>query len=212
MSTFLPMFPLQLVVFPDENLNLHIFEPRYKQLIRECETQGITFGIPTYLNGKVMDIGTEVKLLSIEKRYPSGEMDIKTQGLGTFKIQEFYKIAPERLYAGADVERLETQPSEGDYVLAEQVLNAVRDLFDLLNVQKELPDVPNAFRTFDWAHHVGLSTEQEYTLLCLADENQRLKYLKSHLDELLPRVREVEEVRRKAQMNGHFKNVIPPDL
>lgn len=212
MPTFLPMFPLQLVVFPGENLNLHIFEPRYRQLVQECETEGITFGIPAYLNGKLMDIGTEVQLLTIEKRYESGELDIKTKGLGIFRIREFYKVAPEKLYSGAEIEYLNPPSLEGDYLLAEQILTIVEELFSLLNVHKELPETPNDFRVFDWAHHIGLSTDQEYTLLCLPGEKERLIYIKSHLDELLPRVREVEEVRRKAQMNGHFKNVIPPDL
>ena len=57
MTDFLPLFPLKLVAFPGEELNLHIFEPRYKQLIREFEQNGTTFGIPTFLDNKVLDFG-----------------------------------------------------------------------------------------------------------------------------------------------------------
>ena len=63
MTDFLPLFPLKLVAFPGEELNLHIFEPRYKQLIRECEQNGTTFGIPTFLDNKVLDFGTEIELI-----------------------------------------------------------------------------------------------------------------------------------------------------
>ena len=62
MIDFLPLFPLKLVAFPGEQLNLHIFEPRYKQLFRECEENQITFGIPAFIDNKIMDIGTELKL------------------------------------------------------------------------------------------------------------------------------------------------------
>ena len=63
----LPLFPLQLVVYPGEKLNLHIFEPRYKQLIQECQEQGTTFGIPAFIDSEIMSIGTEIELLKIEK-------------------------------------------------------------------------------------------------------------------------------------------------
>ena len=85
----LALFPLQIVVFPGEAVNLHIFEPRYRELIKDCQEDGITFGIPTFQNGKVLDFGTEVELLSIEKRYPGGEMDIKTRARGIFQILDF---------------------------------------------------------------------------------------------------------------------------
>ncbi len=94
MTDFLPLFPLQLVVFPGEKLNLHIFEPRYKQLIREVEQNGTTFGIPSYIDGKVMDVGTEIRLISVEKRYEDGQMDIRTEGMGLFRIIELYRVAP----------------------------------------------------------------------------------------------------------------------
>ena len=75
MHDFLPLFPLKLVVYPGEQLNLHIFEPRYKQLIREAEHNGTTFGIPAFIEENVMDIGTEIKLLSIEKRHEIPDHD-----------------------------------------------------------------------------------------------------------------------------------------
>jgi ATP-dependent Lon protease len=50
MPRLLPLFPLNLVVFPHEKLNLHIFEPRYRQLVRDCLEQNLTFGIPPFLD------------------------------------------------------------------------------------------------------------------------------------------------------------------
>ncbi len=212
MPMLLPLFPLQLVVFPDEQLNLHIFEPRYKQLIQVCEEEGLTFGIPAYIDGKIMQVGTEVKLLKVEKRYPNGEMDVRTQGMGIFRIETFYKNAPGKLYAAAKVERIETGSDKSDYLLAEAILGILQELFEMLNIPKELPKNAADFRIHDWAHHIGLSLEQEYELLKMDKETDRQQFVKKHLESILPKVREVEEIRRKAMMNGHFKNIIPPKI
>jgi len=211
MTDFLPLFPLKMVVFPGEELNLHIFEPRYKQLIRESEQNGTTFGIPTYIDNKVMDFGTEIKLKSIEKRYENGELDIKTIGVGIFKIQEFFSTAPNKLYAGADIERV-TFSQDGDFRMYDKILNSISELFKVLNINKDIPNNPRNFNTYDMAHHVGFSIEQEYKLLCIPSETDRQDYMLNHLDRLIPVVREMERLRKKAQMNGHFKNVIPPNV
>jgi len=66
MIATLPMFPLELVAFPGEELPLHIFEQRYQQLIEDCEEERVTFGIPTYIN-KRLEYGTEMELLKVVK-------------------------------------------------------------------------------------------------------------------------------------------------
>ena len=70
MTNFIPIFPLSVVMYPGETLNLHIFEPRYKELIRECTSQKKPFGIPSVINGKVTELGT----LELWMRHePSGQ-------------------------------------------------------------------------------------------------------------------------------------------
>ena len=78
MTNFIPIFPLGIVVFPNESLNLHIFEPRYKQMIQECMEQKKMFGIPTVIAQKIGELGTLVRIKEISKTYENGEMDIKT--------------------------------------------------------------------------------------------------------------------------------------
>lgn len=211
MSVFLPLFPLQIVVYPRENLNLHIFEPRYKQLIKECEEEGITFGMPAYIDGKIKEVGTELKLLKIEKKYTKGEMDIRTLGIGLFKIQKRYQKAPGKLYGAADVDRLEFT-LEGDYLMNEKILILIAELFDLLHINKPIPKDPNLFITYEIAHHVGFTLEQEYDFLKLATEIERQAFLFKHLENLIPIVKQMEQLRERVQMNGHFKNIIPPEL
>ena len=209
MTDFLPLFPLKMVVFPGEKLNLHIFEPRYKQLIREAEQNGTTFGIPAFIDNKIMNCGTEISLLSVEKRYENGEMDIKTEGIGLFEIKQYYKVAPNKLYAGADIQRIQQVP-HSDHTLSIEIVERVKELFRILKIKKKLPESKGQFSTFKIAHHVGLSLEQEYQFLCLSTEFDRQNFIFDHLEQLIPIVREMERLRKRVQLNGHFKNVIPP--
>ena len=80
MTNFIPIFPLGIVVFPGEKLHLHIFEPRYKQLINECKESGKPFGIPTVISNRMNEMGTLVELKDIVQTYDNGEMDIKHRG------------------------------------------------------------------------------------------------------------------------------------
>lgn len=209
MEGIIPLFPLQLVVFPGEDLNLHIFEPRYRQLVKECEEEGITFGIPAFINNKVQEIGTEVELLRVEKRYASGESDIRTRGIGLFRIDKFYNEAPGKLYAGAEVEYLDVF-MDGETDLNVEILELAQKLFELLNITKELPEDPADLVTYDIAHHVGFTVKQEYELLSISQEVKRQEFMRDHLKQLIPVVREMERLRQRVQMNGHFKNMIPP--
>src|SRR6202042_3914216 len=103
MTNFIPIFPLSIVVYPGESLNLHIFEPRYKQLINECHAEGKPFGIPTVINDKVSEMGTLMNITEIVSTSENGEMDIKTEGISVFRILEVIKRVPEKLYSGAIV-------------------------------------------------------------------------------------------------------------
>lgn len=211
MTDFLPLFPLQMVVFPGENLNLHIFEPRYKQLIRECEQNLISFGIPAFLNKKLMLIGTELELLEIVKKHPDGKLDIKTKGIGIFKINEYFSQAPNKLYPGADISRLDLDDAY-DLGLNEEILDLVGQLFQLLKLNKKVPNTAKSFRMYDIAHFIGLSLEQEYALLTLPTELERQEFVKKHIEGLIPIVKRMERSRSRAKMNGHFKNIKPPKV
>lgn len=211
MSEILALFPLQIVAFPGEEVNLHIFEPRYKQLIKDCEERGITFGIPPYVDGKVQQTGTEIELLEIVRRYPNGELDVRTKGQGVFSIEEFFPQAPGKLYAGGTITRLKND-AKGDPSLAAQLLERVTELYELLRVDKEPPPDADSLNTYDLAHHVGFNLEQEVELLRLLTEVERQQFMLRHLDHIIPVVREMETLRQRVQMNGHFKNLQPPDF
>lgn len=209
MAIYLPLFPLNIVVFPDEKLNLHIFEPRYKQLISECHALNTTFGIPAFVNNSVGKFGTEVKILSVEKNYEGGEMDIKTIGVRCFKIIEFFRTMPDKLYAGGIIEPVEDVADE-DPELKERIVKALKQLYQVLGLSTLFMDLPPDFKAYDIAHHLGFTIEKEYELLQCESERERQTLIVEHLERVLPVILQTEKIKEKVKMNGHFKNLIPP--
>ena len=205
----LPLFPLQLVVYPGERLPLHIFEKRYQQLIADCEEEGITFGVPTFIDKK-LEYGTEVKLQKVAKRYPNGETDVVCIGQRIFRIKEFYHEYPGKLYAGGEVEFLDDNSGSAEE-LQEELLKNIAILYVELTIDNPpVFDIP--FVSYQVAHKVGLALHQEYHMLTLRSELERLNYLIGHLKITIPVVREMNRAKEVIKMNGHFKNFDPLDF
>ena len=132
MTNFIPIFPLEMVVYPGEQVHLHIFEPRYKELIGECVQNGRLFGIPTVIQQKMKDMGTLMEVKEVVQTYENGEMDIRTQGLRIFRILEVIKEVPEKMYSGAIVTYPDNQDDEGNRELMQWVVKGVQELHRML--------------------------------------------------------------------------------
>ena len=206
MTNFIPIFPLGIVVYPGENLNLHIFEPRYKQLIKECYKNKKPFGIPAVIENKLQEYGTLVNITELSKEYDNEEMDIKTKGEKVFRILEIIKKVPDKLYSGAIV-NYPANTDKGNTELMRKIMMGIRELHKLLIVEKDFKKPDEELKTYEVAHHIGLSLQEEYELLCLVDELQRQEYLKRHLTKVIPMVAEMEGLKEKIKRNGHFKNL-----
>jgi hypothetical protein len=207
MTNFIPIFPLNVVLYPGEILNLHIFEPRYKELVKECSENKKPFGIPPVINGNVAEFGTLVYIREIVKEYDNGEMDIITEGKIVFRILEIIKVIPEKLYSGAIVNYPENSEIYHRKELMQAVIKAVRELHRILNITKDFHKSDDELNAYDLAHHAGLSLDEEYELLGLLREEQRQEYLKRHLGKVLPVVAEMEVLKERIMLNGHFKNL-----
>lgn len=211
MTNFIPIFPLGIVVYPGEHLNLHIFEPRYRQLIKECHEQNKPFGIPTVIENKLQDLGSLVQITEITTVHDNGEMDIKTKGVKVFRILEIIKEVPDKLYSGAIVNYPDNS-ERGSVELMRKIMAGIRDLHQLLKVNKEFKKTDEEIKTYDVAHHIGMSLEEEYELLGLMEELQRQEYLKRHLAKVIPMVASMEQLKEKIKLNGHFKNLPGLDI
>lgn len=206
MTNFIPIFPLSIVVYPGKDLNLHIFEPRYKQLINDCRESKKPFGIPAVLNKKMAEMGTLMEIVEVSKIYKSGEMDIKTRGVKVFRILEVIKEVPDKKYFGAIVNYPQNKET-GNRVLMGKLINGVRELHKLLNIKKKFKKEDNELWSYDLASEAGLTLNEEYELLGLMHELQREEYLKRHLARVLPIIAEMEVFKKKVKLNGHFKDM-----
>ena len=209
MTKFLPIFPLNNIAYPGQLLNLHIFEPRYKQLILECKEQGRSFGIPSVFKETLNEFGTEMELIEISKTYPDGEMDIKTRGLKAFRIIEVLREVPDKLYSAAIVYEIEHLPFDTEK-LNPALVDLVEKLHKLLGTSLNIYEKFENPLSFDLAHYVALPPEDQYRLLVATSEKARQWFLIQHLLKLIPSLEETERVKAKVQMNGHFRREVPP--
>lgn len=209
MMKFLPMFPLELVAYPAEQVNLHIYEPRYKQLVEECHENESTFGLLPYINEEHKEYGTIMRVKEIVKTYEDGKMDITTEGTGIFRMIEFVKKVPNKLYSGGIISRVDVI-NDSISTLLNKNITLMKELFDIMRIESRSILNKKNLLSFDIAHHVGFSITQEYELLGVKRESVRLKLILEHLKRVIPVIREAELLKEKIKLNGHFKNIQPP--
>lgn len=202
---YIPFFPLKLVAFPGEELNLHVFEPRYKELLADVENNGTTFGICVFTD-KLSGYGTEVMLERIKKRYEDGRMDIQTRALKAFKILSIDNPVTGKLYSGGNVSFINNDPSITD-VLHHEFIFYLKEMLHLLNYEVEFD--PLMVSSFTFAHKVGLQLEEELELLQMDSESSRTDFLIRHFKRMIPVIKAVESAKEKIKLNGHFKYLDP---
>ena len=205
----LPLFPLKSIFYPGETVPLHIFEPRYKQLIGDCREEAMTFGIPVFFNNK-LEYGTEVQLVEVVNTYGGGEMDVVCVARQVFKVLSFEPEMGEKLYPGGTVEFLEY-----DYIAPSshkaEVVDKIQQLYAIMEIPDTKIDVAK-YNSYILAHKIGLSYEEEYELLKISKEKERLDFIYNHLVSTIKVLSQVERTRKIIELNGHFKNFDPLDF
>ncbi|CAM4413483.1 LON peptidase substrate-binding domain-containing protein [Zobellia roscoffensis] len=205
----LALLPLQSIFFPGETVPLHIFEDRYKELIRDCRKEAVTFGIPVYINDS-MTFGTEVQLVEIVNTYDDGSMDVTCVARQVFRILSFETQMEGKLYPGGEIQFLDSL-NDADKSLKKEVLDKIHELYELMGV----PYTPlplEKFNSYVLVHKMGLSFNQEYELVQLPKESDRLLYMKRHLNSTIAMLSEVNRTKKTIEMNGNFKNFDPLDF
>ncbi|MBX2817385.1 MAG: LON peptidase substrate-binding domain-containing protein [Saprospiraceae bacterium] len=200
MNYTLPLFPLSLVVFPGQTVPLHIFEPRYKELIAHCRKEGISFGILPVIDNAVKQVGTKVQLLDVVREYDDGRLDVKVQGVTCFRLRSFSEKG-RHLYPEGEVEDLtfdETRTDEADELEA-----MVKDLYEIMRIDKNAG--LNLQELYMLAHRIGLDIRDQYEILRCESTREQCQLLCSRLESLIPKIKEMEEIRRRIQLNGQFQ-------
>ena len=209
MNDILPLFPLQIVVFPEDRLPLHVFEERYRDLVRDCRDGQGNFGIPTYIDGG-LGYGSEVVIDRVVKEYDSGKYDIICEATRAFRIVEFHNPTPGKLYSGGVVEYLENI-EDGQDSQRQRLVRLVATLYEEIGVDYQVVP-PAEFRAFKYGHKVGFNLNEEYIMLQMKSEAERLLYMEKHLKRIIPIIRQVNSTKKLIGMNGHFRNYDPLDF
>ena len=203
----LALFPLNIVTFPGEDLNLHVFEPRYKQLVNDCLEQQLSFGIPSYVQNKI-DLGTEVEIVEVAKEYEDGRMDIRTKATQVFRVLDYWNPWEEKLYAGGEIEYTHVVKDIGDISKLYKMKELVAQLFAWLQ-DVNTPNITEVQSVFDLGHKIGLKLEEEYQLIKMTSEDERLDFTINHLEHLLPALERAQSAQERIKQNGHFKHLDP---
>jgi len=207
----LPLFPLSLVLYPGEQLSLHIFEERYKALSAYCLEHDVPFGILRAGDDEWADVGTTARIDRVVKRYEDGRSDIAVRGEERFRVDTVREDqAP---YYTADVTLIEDEGTDVNLDLKERVITQHMKLLELAG-RTVRPDLyKNVDRlSFVLAQNASLDDEQKQELLTYRTENERIRYLIHHFESIIPRIEQQEGVQRRIRSNGHFKDFPPEEV
>jgi Lon protease-like protein len=192
LSSLLPIFPLELVLLPGTPLPLHIFEPRYKEMIAECLEQKKPFGVLRASSDGVADIGCTAEIMSVTKKYDDGRMDILTRGVERFEVLE---VNQDRSFLQAEISLVE---DELDKPPAQMVTQAVRlhaEIAKLAGAEPSGPDEHAGNLSFLLAGSLPLDLDFKQTLLSTLSETKRLDAVVKYLEAVLPGLRRAAKAR-----------------
>ena len=195
------MFPLDVVLFPGAPLPLHIFEPRYKEMITECLEQKKPFGMVRVNKDALAEVGCTAVILKVRKKYDDGRLDIDAEGRQRFEI---IQLSQERSFLQGEVVFFDDDPGKVSDSDAKSALELHTQLFDILGQQTEIkPSSPCS--SFQLAHELPVDLDFKQALLEMKSEPLRMETLVEYYKATIPRVEKTLRVRQKASGNGHVQ-------
>jgi Lon protease-like protein len=199
--SLLPLFPLDLVLFPGASLPLHIFEPRYREMISECLEHKKPFGVVRAKEEGVAEIGCTAEIITVAKKYPDGRMDIVTEGRERFEVMQ---VDQERSFLQAEVLYLRDEPGEAS---AEEIAQAVKLHAEIAQLAGSdaaaRAKSENSPLSFHLVGPLPLDADFKQTVLGMRSEGERIQAVISYFETILPNLRRAVLARQKAGGNGH---------
>jgi Lon protease-like protein len=197
----IPLFPLEVVLFPSMILPLHVFEPRYKLMIRHCREKQLSFGVVLVKGKGVAPTGCTAEIMEVAKEYPDGKLDIVTAGRRAFNILEAFE---EKEYAEAEVEYLDDEPFV-EKPPAASLVNIFERCHELAFGSKPEERDPESYDSFSYyvASELPLDLEYKQKLLEMRNEDERRQDLEAALYKWQAELTEAARMRRIAGGNGH---------
>jgi Lon protease-like protein len=196
------LFPLDVVLLPGTPLPLHIFEPRYQEMIGECLDMKKPFGVVRAKEDEgVAEIGCTADIIAVPKKYDDGRMDIVAQGIERFEILE---LNQERSFLQAEVLYFR---DGAERATGEQIARAVELHNEILELAGAEPQAATEEQepqlSFHLAGALPLDLDFKQSLLGMKSEAERLQAVIQYLEAIVPNLRRAMHVRRKAGGNGH---------
>jgi uncharacterized protein len=166
-SVTIPMFPLTLLPLPGELVPLHIFEPRYRQLLTDTESTDVSFGIYCNHDLNKKKLGALMKLESVIKRYPTGESDIVVRCIDIFSMDKLLRTYKEKMYPGGEVhlQQINLQQMPGVELY---------ELFLIYQNRRNITKHFTSFSTYQIAQELNLDLFERYKLLTSANDKREL--------------------------------------
>lgn len=201
MSALLPLFPLDLVLLPGVPLPLHIFEPRYKEMIKECLDESRPFGIVRTHDESIATIGCTAEIMNVLKKYPDGRMNILTEGRRRFEVLE---INQERPFLQADVFYLEDDNDPARGVDLDTALRLHGEIMKLAGAQPEVVEKTEVAQlAYRLAGSLPFDPDFQQALLEMSSEAKRIQAIISFFERILPVLQRNARAKRRAGGNGH---------
>ena len=201
MASLLPLFPLDVALLPGAPLPLHIFEPRYREMIAECLERNQNFGVLRAKEENIAEVGCTAEIIAVTKKYPDGKMDIVTQGRERFEV---LRLSQERAFLQAEVMFIH---DEGERASEDEIKQAVGlhgEIMKLAGAQPaNVAEIEPSQLAFFLAGSLPLDLDFKQNLLTMRSESERVRSLISYLQSILPNLRRSVHVRQKAGGNGH---------
>ncbi len=196
MSSLLPIFPLVLVLLPGAPLPLHIFEPRYKEMIAECLEQKKPFGVVRASSNGVADIGCTAEIMSVTKKYDDGRMDILTRGVERFEV---IQVNEDRSFLQAEISVVqdedEDEPGKPATEIVTQAVRLHAEIAKLAGTEPSGPEEHGGNLSFLLAGSLPLDLDFKQSLLSTLSEVKRLEAVVGYLEAVLPGLRRASKAR-----------------
>ncbi|MGE0406854.1 MAG: LON peptidase substrate-binding domain-containing protein [Candidatus Korobacteraceae bacterium] len=194
------LFPLEMVLFPGMPLPLHIFEPRYKEMIGELLADHQPFGVVRALENGIAEVGCAAEIVEVVKTYEDGRLDILTHGQSRFRVM---RIDQERSFLRGEVQYFDDETSGTDRKNLAELLELHAQAAQLLGSEGELPSADEPDLSFQLAGAMPFDLDFKQTLLAMRSERERVKALQEYYRALLPNLKRAVHARKKAGGNGH---------
>ena len=199
----LGLFALGIVLLPTERVPLHVFEPRYRELIGESLEAEREFGLILGSDAGVAEIGTRAHIVEVLEELPDGRLNVLIEGGERFRVVE---LIEGRSFRTAAVEAVEDEADASPAEATEKALSRYRKLAEMAGAEPDEPDAESPILSFELAARVEFGAEEKQELLGMRSEPERLTRVTRLLEQAAVAVELRKEVGERASRNGRVSH------